>query len=175
MDIRTLILLLDMSGNIENYFFPFLVELCSTQLLANTATIAFQRFKVIDQPITSFYVFLFSEAGHGQLDDLRPRTPDTQLVYFCPGRYLVGIHYFDNFFICFFQFYGRLFPLMYRALVNFLDLDLNGNLGEWDVGTIVTVEEFFHENLVFLLEIIEVGSGLAINLIYKILIRGFRI
>lgn len=38
---------------------------------------------------------------------------------------------------------------MYRALVNFLDLDLNGNLGERDIGTIVTAEEFFHENFIF--------------------------
>jgi hypothetical protein len=151
MDVGTLILFLDKTRKFENYFFPFPVELRSMQLLANTATVAFQRFKVIDQPTTSLYVFLFSEASHGQLDDLRPGTPYTHLVYFCPGRCLAGIHYCDNFVICFFQFYNRLFPLMYRTLVNFFDLDLNGNLGERDVGITVRAEEILHENLILLL------------------------
>jgi hypothetical protein len=151
MDVGTLILLLDKTRKLENYFFPFPVELRSMQLLTNTATLAFQGLKIIDQPITGFYVFLFSEAGHGQLDDLRPGTPHTHLVYFCPGRCLAGIHYFDNFVICFFQFYSRLFPLMYRALVNFFDLDLNGNLGERDVGITFVAEEILHENLILLL------------------------
>jgi hypothetical protein len=136
MDVGTLILLLDITGKLENYHFPFPIELCSVKLIANTITSAFQWFKVIYQPISSVYVFLFSKAGHGQLDDLRPRTPVAHSVYFCLGRCLAGIHYRNNFVLGFFQFYDGLFPLMYRALVNFFDFDLNGNLGERDVGTV---------------------------------------